>query len=625
MIGKMLGNRYEILDKLGGGGMAIVYKSRDTYLNRLVTIKALRPEFTTDEDFIRRFRREAQAVAKLSHPNIVNIHDVGQEDSVHYLVMEYVQGDNLKTIIKKNEYLSPDDSVRIAIQVCEALEHAHENNIVHRDVKPHNILITAEGRAKLTDFGIAMEATSGTITRTDAIMGSVHYLSPEQARGETATTRSDIYAVGILLYEMLTGEQPYSGDTPIAVVLKHIQDTPLPVNEVNPDVPGELAAVVMRAMEKKPENRYQSAMELARYLQISIEDPGQVTVMLSADEITSQVMVGEKDDQTSVQTARKIGGLQNSRVWIWATVMLFAGLLAGGLYGFNNYLDVPNVEVPNVVGMIEQKALDTLKDEGLKGEINNEMFDEEYEKGVIIAQSIGPDDLEVKPGRTINLTISKGIEQLKVPILYNKTVFEAERTLRQEKLSMAQDKQEKYHDEVEEGRIIEQEPYAGKSVPKGSEIKVTISKGPKPQMIEVPDLTRNTLDEARSILETINLALNEEGIVDEYNNKFSKGQIIRQSPEQGTEVEEGTEVNVVLNNGSPPSERDYQVIYTVPDDGKSHEVIIEVVDSLGENEWYNKTVKSGEKIIQPITHVGSGEILIYLDGVLQEEETRSLP
>jgi len=183
MIGRMLGNRYEILEKLGGGGMAIVYKGRDTFLNRFVTIKVLRPEFTSDEDFIKRFKREALAVASLSHPNIVNIHDVGQEDDINYLVMEYVQGDNLKNVIRKNGVLTPEHAVRIAVQVCEALEHAHENHIVHRDVKPHNILIADDGRAKLTDFGIAMEATASTITRTDTIMGSVHYLSPEQARG----------------------------------------------------------------------------------------------------------------------------------------------------------------------------------------------------------------------------------------------------------------------------------------------------------------------------------------------------------------------------------------------------------------------------------------------------------
>lgn len=292
MIGKMLGNRYEILEKLGGGGMAIVYKGRDTFLNRFVTIKVLRPEFTSDEDFIKRFRREAQAVARLSHPNIVNIHDVGQEDGIHYLVMEYIQGDNLKAIIRKNGQLAPEHAVRFAVQICEALEHAHENHIVHRDVKPHNILVTDDGRAKLTDFGIAMEATSGTITRTDTIMGSVHYLSPEQARGETATAKSDIYAVGILLYEMLTGKQPYSGDSPIAVALKHIQETPQPVDEVNDSVPAELAAVVMRAMEKKPEDRFKSAAELARYLEVALEDTGQATVVIPTDELVARAASG---------------------------------------------------------------------------------------------------------------------------------------------------------------------------------------------------------------------------------------------------------------------------------------------------------------------------------------------
>ncbi|MHB8986009.1 MAG: protein kinase domain-containing protein, partial [Eubacteriales bacterium] len=267
MIGKLLGNRYQILEQLGGGGMAIIYKGRDTFLNRFVTIKVLRPEFTSDEEFVKRFSREAQAIARLSHPNIVSIFDVGREGEVPYLVMEYVEGDNLKNKIRTNGAISqPERAVEIARQVLSALQHAHDNNIVHRDIKPHNILITTGGAAKLTDFGIAREATTATLTQSDTIVGSVHYLSPEQARGETAGPGSDIYSLGIVMYEMLTGELPFNGDTPISVAIKHIQDVPAPPSRINPAVSPELEKVIIRAMAKNPADRFESARKMAEAL-----------------------------------------------------------------------------------------------------------------------------------------------------------------------------------------------------------------------------------------------------------------------------------------------------------------------------------------------------------------------
>ncbi|WP_347487922.1 Stk1 family PASTA domain-containing Ser/Thr kinase [Desulfoscipio sp. XC116] len=622
MIGKMLGNRYEILEKLGGGGMAIVYKSRDTFLNRYVTVKVLRPEFTSDEDFIRRFRREAQAVASLSHPNIVNIHDVGQEEGIHYLVMEYIQGDNLKAVIRKNGHLKPDHAVRFAVQVCGALEHAHENHIVHRDVKPHNILITDDGRAKLTDFGIAMEATSGTITRTDTIMGSVHYLSPEQARGETATAKSDIYAVGILLYEMLTGKQPYSGDSPIAVALKHIQETPQPVDEVNKDVPAELAAVVMRAMEKKPENRYKSAAELARYLELALEDTDQATVVIPTDELAARAASGAANKDTAVKAPRKTGGLTR-RAWIWAMVLvLIAGLGAGGLYGLYKYTNVTPVRVPSVIGMTEEKAREELEALGLNvSEVNEEYSDKE--KGLVTKQSIGPENPKVKPPRDIVLTVSKGPELREVPNLYNVTQYEAEHRLSEDGFKLARNPDEIFHAEVEKGKIVTQSPSAGERVPKNTEVKVTISKGPEPQKQQVPDLKRHTLDEARSILEDINLVLNEDDIKEEFAPDFLPRQIIDQTPAPGTEVEEGALVSVVLNNGPGPLEKTAEIPISdeIPNDGKEHLVEIEVEDARGRQVQYADSHKGGGQIERSITYVGSGVVKLYVDKDLKWERS----
>jgi len=613
MIGKMLGNRYEILEKLGGGGMAIVYKGRDTYLNRYVTVKVLRPEFTSDEDFISRFRREAQAVASLSHPNIVNIHDVGQEEGVHYLVMEYVRGDNLKAIIKKKGRLFPAEAVRIAVQVCEALEHAHQNNIVHRDVKPHNILITHDGRAKLTDFGIAMEATSGTITRSDTIVGSVHYLSPEQVRGETATARSDIYAVGILLYEMLTGKQPYSGDTPIAVAMKHIQETPPPVDEVNPDVPPELAAVVMRAMEKRPEQRYGSAGELARHLELALEDTGQATVVIPTGALDREGITGADEEEIGVSSKKK-NVPPVPRAWtVIAVLVLLAGLLAGGIYGFYNYMDVQAIKVPNVVGMNEEQARAELEAVGLQAR-TTEVYDEE-EKGIVIAQEPGPDDPEVKPPRVINLTVSKGPELREVPQLYNLSIYDAELRLREAGLSLAQPVQKVYSEEVEKDRIVDQTPRAGKSVVKGTAVQVSVSEGPRPRMQTVPDLTGFTLDEARDVLAKRNLELNEKELTWDYRAGFLRGQIIDQSPDSNTEVEEGTRVNVVLNNGPGPVERTAVVVIEneIPNDGASHMVEIVVEDAEGRKLAYANSHTGGDRIEKTITYVGNGVVQVYID------------
>lgn len=620
MIGKVLGNRYEILEKLGGGGMAIVYKGRDTFLNRYVTIKVLRPEFTSDEDFIRRFKREAQAVASLSHPNIVSIHDVGQEENIHYLVMEYVQGDNLKNVIRKNGVLAPELAVRFAIQVCEALEHAHENHIVHRDVKPHNILINGDGRAKLTDFGIALEATASTITRTDTIVGSVHYLSPEQARGEVPTPQSDIYAVGILLYEMLTGRQPYSGDSPIAVAIKHIQETPQPVNEVNQDVPEELAAIVMQAMEKKPKDRYKSAGELARYLELALEDTGQATVVLPTEEIIAMAEAGASRKKNTVKTPPITGG-PGRRYWLWVTLVVLAGLLAGGLYSLYDFMNTPTLKVPSVVGMTKELAEAKLKALGLTVSFN-EAYDPEIEKGKVIAQSIGPEDAAVKPPREVILTISKGPEMREVPNLYNVSDLEAEYRLNEAGLKLARPYNEIFHDEVAKGKVVLQSVAPGKQVPKGTEIRITISKGPEPRLQRVPDLIRHTLDEARTVLQELNLQLNEAGIEEEFKAGFLRGQITSQEPVSGTEVEEGTKVNVVVYNGPEPLERRAEVKISdeIPDDGDTHVVEIIVEDARGRNVQYADTHVAGDRIVQDINYFGSGVVEVYIDKELIWED-----
>ncbi|MCL6581740.1 MAG: Stk1 family PASTA domain-containing Ser/Thr kinase, partial [Firmicutes bacterium] len=266
LLGVVLGGRYEILEKLGAGGMAVVYRAVDTLLQRPVTVKVLRSELAGDEAVVKRFRREAQSAASLSHPNVVGVYDVGRQDDVHYIVMEYVEGKSLKDIIAERGPLPAEEALRIARQICEALRHAHGHHIIHRDVKPHNVLITPEGRAKVTDFGIAGAATTSTVTYPGVLLGTVYYFSPEQAQGKYGDERSDLYALGVVLYEMLTGRVPFEGESPVSVALKQIREEPRPLRELNPRVPPAAERVVLRAMAKAPELRYQSAAEMLKDL-----------------------------------------------------------------------------------------------------------------------------------------------------------------------------------------------------------------------------------------------------------------------------------------------------------------------------------------------------------------------
>ncbi|HWJ03342.1 MAG TPA: Stk1 family PASTA domain-containing Ser/Thr kinase, partial [Verrucomicrobiae bacterium] len=290
MIGTLLGGRYEILFQLGGGGMALIYKARDTLLNRPVTVKVLRPEYTGDEEFVARFRKEAQAVAKLSHPNIVSVYDVGQENETHYIVMEYIEGRNLKQVIKELGTIPVKHAIDITRQICEGLQDAHENGIVHRDIKPHNILVMDNGRIKVADFGIAQIMSSITITSSETIVGSVHYFSPEQAKGGSTSIKSDIYSVGVVLYEMVTGKVPYEGETPIAVALKHIQERPIPPGRLNPQLPPEVERIILKAMEKDIAMRYNSAGEMARELS-RISEHGD-SRMQDDDEYATRILHG---------------------------------------------------------------------------------------------------------------------------------------------------------------------------------------------------------------------------------------------------------------------------------------------------------------------------------------------
>lgn len=620
MIGRMLGNRYEVLEQLGGGGMAIVFKGRDIFLNRLVTIKLMRSEYTSDEDFVRRFRREAQSVASLSHPNIVSIYDVGTEDDMHYLVMEYVDGKDLRSIIKSEGYLNPDRAVDIARQICDALEHAHENNIVHRDIKPHNILITRGGRAKLTDFGIAREAGAATVTSTDTIVGSVHYLSPEQARGEVAGPKSDIYSLGVVLYEMLTGSVPFSGDSPISIAIKHIQANPEPPGSRKPGIPPELERVVMRALNKDPDQRFVGAREMSFQLQESLSgDDADTTriIPVNPDDLPALKASGYRPQREKRSRRLTPGG--------WAVLITLAALVVAGVfYGYYRFVNVPEVTVPSVVGKPLEEAREILTQKNLRVEVR-EQYDSNVPAGIVIAQDYGPNTPPVKVNRTVTLTVSKGAELKTVPNLVGLSLVEARAKLTESGFVLEESPEEVYSSEIAAGLVASQQPAAFSREPKGIKVSVTVSKGPEPARQKVPDLKGLSIDQAKSRLSEHKLELDEQGINYQYSAEYLRGQIISQSPGAGEQVAEGTAVKVNVSNGPGPSSREAIVKVKVPknDDNAPRTVKITVDDIRGSNDVYIRNHNPGDQVVETVRYWGRATIRVYIDDKQVEEKVLS--
>lgn len=604
MIGKHLGNRYQILEQLGGGGMSVVYKAKDTFLNRLVTVKVLRPEYLSDTDFIHRFRREAQAVAKLSHPNIVHIHDVGQQDETHYLVMEYIDGDNLKNFMRENPHLALDKIINIIKQICEALRHAHQNNIVHQDVKPHNILITDDQRVKLTDFGIALEATTGTITNSGVMMGSVHYISPEQAQGNTSGPQSDIYGLGVVLYEMLTGQLPFKGDSAVMVALKHVQEQPVNPRELNQAISPDLERVVLKAMAKDPAQRYQNARQFSDELQCAVPVDW-VQTDLEAD-FATQVL--PEDNQPLPRPRRKI---QLTRVAIIVFLVLLS-ILGGIALALYNYLDVAEIKVPAVEGLPLNEAVILLENEGF-GVAPQEVYDQ-TEKGLVITQDIAPGTL-MKKGRVVELTVSLGPEFKTLPNVQGILTNDARIALHNAGF--------KYHEEQvfsekKAGMVVEQNPLPGEH-PKGTTVELLVSKGPAPVVHTMPTLISLTLNQTQTKLFEFNLILDEPALSDQPSEEFLKGMVIAQNPQPGAKVVAGSAVAVVLSAGPGPPRRDATIRVVIDDHVRSQKVRITVTDIRGEQNVYVATHTAGEVVVRTVEYYSPAVIRVYLDGELAEE------
>ncbi len=555
LVGKVIGNRYEILEKIGEGGMATVYKARCNILKRYVAVKVLRDEFITDEEFIKRFNTEAQAAASLTHPNIVSIFDVGHEENIYYIVMELVQGKTLKEIISQDGVLPWKWSVNIAIQVASALETAHKNNIVHRDIKPHNIMITEDGIAKVTDFGIAKAVSNSTITAFGTTIGSVHYFSPEHARGGFTDAKSDLYSLGVVMYEMLTGRVPFDADTPVSIALKHMQEKPVEPIKLNPSIPYAVNKIIMKAMEKDISQRYQSATEMLKDLSMALKDPEGSFVKKNSETMvyTQRIpTLGEtmvKEDEEEPKAKKKTGyfATHPKAKKVWIIVAIIAVLIALPIIGFfatQALLSMgqpKDVDLPNLVGKTIEEVRQELQETNFVLE-EQQAFDEEVEAGRIISQE--PPFVEgykVKEDSTITVVVSKGIELVTMKKVVGMTYQEAESILKDE-LELEVERIDETSQTVEAGYVTRQSIEEGEEVKKGEKVTIYVSSGTGIKEVSVPHVVGDTEADAKEKLSDLDVT-----VVYEEDATKVDGRVIDQSIAAGTTVEEKTKITITVN------------------------------------------------------------------------------
>ncbi len=552
--GKILGNRYEIIEKVGNGGMATVYKAEDKVLKRNVAVKVLKDEFTTDEEFIKRFEIEAQSAARLTHPNIVSIYDVGSEDNLYYIVMELIRGKTLKEIIVEERGPLPWKwSVNVAIQIASALEMAHKNNIIHRDIKPHNIIITEDGIAKVTDFGIAKAVSNSTITAFGTTIGSVHYFSPEHARGGFTDAKSDLYSLGVVMYEMVTGRVPFDADTPVSVALKHMQEEPEEPIELNPNLPSAVNRIIMKALKKDTTLRYQSATDMLADLRQALKNPNGDFVEDKNYDATAKTQkintdlygnVVEDDNQKRGKKNNKfVAFIKRHKVFttLIGLILLFA-ISLGGTLAYLNITNPAEVELPELVGMSKEEAQKTAEDLKLVFEVSSEEYNKDVPEGYVISQD--PTyiaDYNVKEGSTVKVVISKGQEKTTVPKVVGMTRQEAVDAL--EEANLKAEIVEETSRTVEEGYVISQEVEAESEAYAGDTIKIHVSTGTGIKQVTVQNVVGQTEADAKSTLEGQGLKVT----VNYAEATSNDGKVTAQSVAGGTTVDEGTTVTLTVN------------------------------------------------------------------------------
>lgn len=636
MTGHTLANRYQILEEVGTGGMAVVYKARDILLDRIVAVKILHAEYGNDHEFVTRFRQEAQAAAKLSHPNIVNIYDVGKDGDIHYIVMEFVRGETLKEYIEKHGHLPINTSIQIAFDIGEALESAHHNGLVHCDIKPHNILVTETGRIKVADFGIARAINSSATMKEDKkILGSVHYFSPEQASGNTLDERTDIYSLGVVMYEMMTGVVPFEGDTPLSIALQHVQDAiPLPT-KYNRRIPRLVERCILKAMAKNPDDRFQSVEELMSELRLSQgfvnSNKGAMPIIKKGFEGTVKLPpVPEKNTRGEGNIFNRFldsvsRHSKKSIIIAMGSVFIIAFLWA--FFSFGNFWSTQDITVPDVTGKQMEIAQTMLTDKHLSVSIK-EVDSSDVPVGEVITQTpIGGS--VVKANRTIYLTVSRGNhgDTVLVPDLRGLTLDEATRKLKEIGLSVGT---VTYADaDREDGKILQQTPSSPDKVAQNTTIDVVVSrvKVKEAAPVNVPDTRGMSLDTAMQTLNNAGISI---GTVGNLNSNLPNAQatVTGQSLRKGgrtadlyvTYPQTADTSSADVSKEGTGAMRSGKVNIHVPNGSSNPHVQIVLTDDNGSRTVYDKVQAGGDTVVKNVSGVGRTHVKVFINNTLVQDQ-----
>ncbi|ACB61375.1 serine/threonine protein kinase [Exiguobacterium sp. PvP048] len=628
--GDRLNDRYRIERLVGNGGMANVYQAYDEILNRTVAIKILRTEFSHDEQFIRRFEREAHAATSLNHPNIVAVYDVGEEEAIYYIVMEYIDGMTLKTYCE-GRALPVTKAIDIISQICDAIDHAHAHRIIHRDIKPQNMLIREDGTVKVTDFGIAVAMSNATLTHTMSVLGSVHYFSPEQAKGKFADEKSDIYSLGAVLYELVTGQVPFEGDSPVAVALKHLQDTARRPTALNPAVPQALENCIMQALSKAPHDRQQTVAAFKEDM-VTAMSAERANEGIRGDDLMEKTMVlspvslpSEELEQTAPvpNVATVLPKPEKKKKRAWWIILLLVVLIGGAATTFAMWPD-PTVVVPDVTGKDADEAETKLEKMGFIVE-STERSSDTVEEGAVISQS-PREQATVKKGSTVDLIVSTGSDPVEVPDVSDETEKKAIAILKDSGFEKVDVEREESED-IKRGNVIRQSISAGTEViAKEQMITITVSNG-SPAFV-LKDLTDLSSTEAKAYLDEMGL----DGTFEqEFSSDVALDQVIRQYPQAGAQVEPNDSVTVFISRG----EEEKTVTATFPEkvvyDGVSEEdepaprqlVRIETEDAKGKRTVIEESIDQDETFDVPLTidPGEEGKITIYKDDEVYRAKT----
>lgn len=640
--GKVIGNRYQIIEKIGNGGMATVYKAKCLVLNRYVAVKILRDEFTTDEEFIKRFNIEAQAAASLTHPNIVSVYDVGNEGSLYYIVMELVKGKTLKEIIVEDGVLGWKWSVKVAMQIASALEMAHRNNIIHRDIKPHNIIITEDGVAKVTDFGIAKAVSNSTITAFGTTIGSVHYFSPEHARGGFTDAKSDLYSLGVVMYEMVTGRVPFDSDTPVSVALKHMQEEPIEPIILKPDLPHSVNDIILKAMQKDTEKRYSSATEMLKDLEAALKNPdgsfvsnGNRTRNFATQRIDlnydkkSNDKVENKEEKKNGKFAKMAKFFEKHKalkilVIILSCILLFS-LTMGGTYLALTLGKAKDIQIPDLSNLTLDQAQEKAKELNIKIEVGEEKYHLEIPEGQIIEQDPKyQSNFKIKEGSTIKVVVSKGQEIVKMPKVVGEKRDTAIKLLKEAGLEY--EIKEENSDEVQKDYVIKQETEDGKEIQKDEEIpagtKIIIHVSVGIEQVQVPDLSGKTESEAKTAI--TNAKLKWKSTDKTSDSSKPNGVVVNQTISSGSMVDKNTEITITVNefdeiktatiNINVKSLLGGKIEYE--DEEKTQVKNVKVTIKVGGDTIYNETVAPTSTGIKATkSDKGTKEVTVYIDDI----------